>query len=68
MHDIPDVKTENPVTRTTSRAISGVPLLSLRLLVEELMPHTKSIPHVDFEPLGLPGIQEIIDLTLSLEG
>jgi hypothetical protein len=68
MHDIPNVKAENPVARTTSRAIPGVPLLCLRLLVEELMPHTKSIPHVDFEPLGLSRVQEIIDLTLSLEG
>ena len=67
MHNIPDVKTENPVARTTSRAISVIPLLSLRLLVEELMPHSKSIPNVNFEPLRLPGVQEIIDLTLSLE-
>jgi hypothetical protein len=68
MHDIPDVKTEYPVARTTSRATSGCPLLSLRLLVEELMPHTKSIPYIHFEPLRLAGVQEIIDLTLSLEG
>jgi hypothetical protein len=68
MHNIPDVKTEYPVSRTTSRPTASGPFLSLRLLVEELMPHTKSIPHVDFEPLGLPGVQEIIDLTLSLEG
>jgi hypothetical protein len=68
MHNIPDVKTENPVARTTSRAISVIPLLSLRLLVEELMPHTECIPHVDFEPLRLPRVQEIIYLTLSLKG
>jgi len=67
MHDIPDVKTEYPVSRTTSRATSRGALLSLRLLVEELMPHTKSIPYIHFEPLGLAGVQEIIDLTLSLE-
>jgi len=56
MHDIPDVKTEYPVARATSRATAGCPFLSLRLLVEELMPHTKSIPHVDFESLGLAGV------------
>ena len=68
MHDISDVKTKYPVARTTSRPATWGPLLSLRQLVEELMPHTKSISHVDFEPLGLAGVQEIIDLTLSLEG
>jgi hypothetical protein len=67
MHNIPDVKTEYPVSRTTSWATASGPFLSLRLLVEELMPHSKSIPNVNFEPLRLPGVQEIIDLTLSLE-
>ena len=68
MHDIPDVKTEYPVSGTTSRAVSRGTLLRLRLLIEELMPHTKSISNVNFEPLRLPGVQKVIDLTLSLEG